>query len=670
MGAAVPQVLYPKVNLWESRFEEEDRLQIINERDFPQQEILESLGLDKSSLRGSFGICDDEEIKSRHALVAFLLDNPDFFKWIRNLDSSTSLPTSEDAFLNFYDPNLALNPFWQQVYRFLDLVKGDNVPPKLGMIADTLRAALELQEPEKQMATTIAERLQSVSAFEGLMEFNISLEINEREPTDEDPRWKTVKIDDLDCWGEDHVFGHQQYSFSLNDLRQEHAPDWAFNWKLPWNWLGLGAIFRLVAHNQNQARRNRAFQGMVIRGLSKRIRPDITSAVRKRLEAALDEGQLELLKNGQVTVYVDYSKEGLKVAILDVKAEYQTLEEGTSTNDPFQNFFKGYSGEQRTQIEKARKVYWQEMSGVMQGNTTNEIRAALLEFDNNFFGRRINVPAPTLDTQFRWFAISNMYQGAEFGELYDALKDLRSFFQTHCNRLKTVADVVHQITVKAKKLKVPVCVPEVVDNGHVISFAKLYPTHLLFRLRPDQVVPINKLPELNGQMIGLTGEHGGGKTETQISVVVNIFLAQSGLPVFGEYFRFNVKKVLGMVFIAERGKGGSTCEMVLDKIKNVLEGIKGMPGREVVLVLDEVGTGTQEIAGFELGRDLLLKLADQQISVLFSTQITSLAEFAASDLSAMCFKLDDKHRVSEGIGDGGMDRLRKKKGLDKLLRGA
>ena len=667
MGISTPQVLYPKVNLWKQRFEEEDRLTIINEEDFPQNEILKSLGLDKSPLRSSFGICDAEEIKARHALVRFFLDHPEFFEWIRNLNPNTSLPTSEGAFLNFYDPNLALNPFWEQVYRFLDLVKGDNVPPRLQQIADTLRSALELQEPERQMAATIAERLQSVSAFEGLMKFDINTETRNRQPTGDDPRRSTAYIHELNCWGKDHVFGHQQYSFGLNDLREVSAPDWAFNWKLPWNWLGLGAIFRLVAKKQNQARRRRAFEGMVIRGLSEKVRPDITQAIIQRLEAALGDRQMKMLDHAEVTVYVDYSKEGLKLTILDVETNYKDLEGGKDKGDPFCDFFKGYSREQLTEINRARQVYWQEMSQIRQGNSTNTLRTALLAFDEQFFVRRVNVPSPTLDTQFRRFAISNMYQGAEFGALYDALKELRQFFNTHCSRLKTVAGVVHQITSKAKELNVPVCVPKVIDNGHVISFANLYPTHLLFRLKPEQVVPIKKLPELNGQMIGLTGYHGGGKTETQISVVVNTFLAQSGLPVFGEHFHFNVKRILGMLFIAERGKG-STCERLLDKIKNILEGIKGVPGREVVLVLDEVGTGTQEMAGFEIGRDLLLKLADQEISVLFSTQITSLAEFAQSDLSAMCFQLDEKHRVSEGIGDGGMDKLRKRKGLNKLLR--
>jgi hypothetical protein len=83
--------------------------------------------------------------------------------------------------------------------------------------------------------------------------------------------------------------------------------------------------------------------------------------------------------------------------------------------------------------------------------------------------------------------------------------------------------------------------------------------------------------------------------------------------------------------------------------------------------LSTTGSGTQELAGLELGQDLLRTLAKRGVSVIFSTQITSLAEFARDELDSLCFKLDDKHHVSEGIGDGGMKELRRRTGLEKLL---
>ena len=113
---------------------------------------------------------------------------------------------------------------------------------------------------------------------------------------------------------------------------------------------------------------------------------------------------------------------------------------------------------------------------------------------------------------------------------------------------------------------------------------------------------------------------------TSLAVVTNIFLAQSGLPVFGQGFRLNVKDVLGMMFI-ERGSG-STCELLLDKIVKILKEIKHVHNSKVVLVLDEVGTGTQEMDGYKLGQDVLSKLSELGVSVLFSTQIMALAEFA------------------------------------------
>ena len=128
----------------------------------------------------------------------------------------------------------------------------------------------------------------------------------------------------------------------------------------------------------------------------------------------------------------------------------------------------------------------------------------------------------------------------------------------------------------------------------------------------------------------------------------------------------NVKDVLGMMFI-ERGIG-STCELLLDKIVAILKEIKNVHNSKVVLVLDEIGTGTREVDGLKLGEDVLAKLSEMGVSVLFSTQITSLAEFARDELGAQCLRVDEKHNLSIGIGRGGMDSLRKRKGLDKLLK--
>jgi len=121
-----------------------------------------------------------------------------------------------------------------------------------------------------------------------------------------------------------------------------------------------------------------------------------------------------------------------------------------------------------------------------------------------------------------------------------------------------------------------------------------------------------------------------------------------------------------MVFI-ERGNG-STCEMLVGSLRDVLGAAFKHKGHEVVLVLDELGSATQEEAGFGLGHDILGEISHRHISALFSTQIHRLATSARDDFGADIFQLDEQHRILPGIGDGGMQRLRSRLGLDKVLQ--
>ena len=84
-------------------------------------------------------------------------------------------------------------------------------------------------------------------------------------------------------------------------------------------------------------------------------------------------------------------------------------------------------------------------------------------------------------------------------------------------------------------------------------------------------------------------------------------------------------------------------------------------------MFDELGSATQENDGFELGKDLLATLQEKGVSVIFSSQIQSLATWAVNDLGAICFWMDRDHRLFEGINDGGMGELRQEMGINDLL---
>ncbi|MEK7103258.1 MAG: hypothetical protein AAB870_02840, partial [Patescibacteria group bacterium] len=113
---------------------------------------------------------------------------------------------------------------------------------------------------------------------------------------------------------------------------------------------------------------------------------------------------------------------------------------------------------------------------------------------------------------------------------------------------------------------------------------------------------------------------------------------------------------------------GSTCEMIIAKLTNILKAAEQYSSDEFVVVIDELGVGTQESSGLELGKDMLEALSKRKISVLFSTQILALAEYAKADLGAYCFKVDEHHALSVGIAGGAMDVLREKSGFNAILK--
>lgn len=122
-----------------------------------------------------------------------------------------------------------------------------------------------------------------------------------------------------------------------------------------------------------------------------------------------------------------------------------------------------------------------------------------------------------------------------------------------------------------------------------------------------------------------------------------------------------------MVFL-ERGSG-STCELLLQKSKKILEALQsGACPHSTLLILDEIGTGTQEVDGFEFGKRLLKRLSISGCSVIFSTQITELAKFAKESLGTACFNFDLGHHIAPGIGSGGINALMQAVGIDQLLQ--
>lgn len=79
------------------------------------------------------------------------------------------------------------------------------------------------------------------------------------------------------------------------------------------------------------------------------------------------------------------------------------------------------------------------------------------------------------------------------------------------------------------------------------------------------------------------------------------------------------------------------------------------------------GQELKEIEGADYAKRFLRKLSGCNASVIFSTQITKVGEFAQDELGAKCFAFDLEHRIRPGIGTGGANKLMSRIGIDRLL---
>lgn len=672
MPSVVPRITYPDGPLmWRRDIKVGERLEIINPDDFPLGEMIDVLGLKSSSLFSSFGISNEAEIAERHALTRILLKNEAFRRWPESAKIPFDLPTEGQKFLNFNDPERGHNPYWETVHRFLEMV--DALPersPRLSAAAHKLREGIPLEVLERIMAELITREVEKATVLAGTMTFVIQMnqadfsvydpETEQQRHVSQEPRVTNLIPQQV------HLFGHRRFSQGLSDVRLRSYPLWTEEFWHIGTFTGVSWLAKRWVDWANGQIRNRAYKAMVVAGKSESAVNDVKRSAILRLNKL--EWSNRDINNGEVVVAFQYSSDtGLDVRIIDVRKPQSSIETEMSSGLSTIAQFGGMNADQRKQIEAARQHINRLTGEVTASVKTHEFRAQLQELSPGILGELFKSDCPSMDHEFKWSAISNLYESDEWRELTRALRAHRRFFCEIVRELMPVAEVVEMMVKKARELKVPICSPRVESNSHVIGFNNLIPIHLLRRDDVKKVVPVTELPELNGNMIGLTGRHGGGKTETEIAVALISWLAHSGLPVFSEDFWFNPKRVLGLALVPRRGTAGSTCEMMITKYKGILEAIRRVDGRHVVLFLDEIGLGTQEQSGLELGRDLLATLARRKVSVLFSTQITSLAEQAERDLGAVCFKVDDDHRITRGIGDGGMNELRKRSGLNKLI---
>jgi len=645
----------PRLCFWNK---DAEKLKLINPDDFREQELLVALGLQGSPLRKSFGITDRSEILKRQSIMRFFMENRSITNKIAALPiQDVSFPKNSLDFLRYYGKDGSQNPFVTLIDKACGALKSASavVPGEVNKFSNFMCSVSErIHSIEREMVARIGNEVKKASYIEGY----VNLRLNWRESFD---------AEILDS----KMFGHKNYSYGLANYEPIRVPAWCDN--IVFEKTGIESAIYSVVGKLN-ARRKRFYYSRLV--LSGEAPDEITQAIKRFLRTSLTEFNAsgggislpaEMKPRTKLSIAFRYNQDGLRIQLVDMQTDFsdEAALKRVNTKNFVSSDFPGYSRWELMRIRRENEEFNASAAEARKGLFT----ARMLEILGNATGLIdcISIPAEEADLSFKWFSVEALYKHESVAELFAVASLYREFFKEHFKILQEIAAVALILKKREEFFMERMSIPEILtDKHHLISFKSLSPIHLLaHEVEALNIVPLACIPDINGQLVAFTGQNAGGKSTAKEAIINAIYMAQSGLPVFGQAVRLNVKNRIGMVFM-ERGSG-STCELLLRKAKNILESLQDADPSKTLFILDEVGTGTQEVDGFDFGKRLLTRLTGSKCSVIFSTQITELAKFAEEKLQAACYSFDIKHGIRPGIGRGGINTLMKEIGMEELL---
>lgn len=652
------QIQHSGVNFWN---EKATQIKFINPEDFRKERLLDILGIHRSQLRNSFGVVNREEIMKRQRLTKFFIKHPKLVKFFRKGFHEVVLPRGGQGFLNHFNPKKKHNPFWQLVGKFVTTIsRYELVPPEIKAFISFLTETRSfLEEEERKMADGIAKRASKSTYLEGTIDFSLRISPVESE----------IYFDQEKKPAE--VYGYKLYSYRLSRLKEYGgAPGWLS--RKFWRKVGITELVNALLKVYENSRNRILYYPLAIDYLPDYVLKETQLFLEEKVKKILFPSSEKSYDEVTLKVYFQYSAEGLKIRVLNISTRDRSRKEKTDITSFLKRDFPGYSRRAVKRMARKNELFTYQAEQISRDIYSYQLLTAMKKrFPKLFLDSMLKIESPKTDMEFKWYSIEQLYREPAFRETYKRVNHFRNYCGNQMLLLKEIAELSEAFLSKSRKWKMSLCFPTILeDRDHVVSFDSLEPIHLIDEQRLKKrekldLVSIKSLPSLNGQLVGLTGQNAGGKSTAEEAIVNAIYLAQSGLPVFGSKFTLNIKNKIGMVFL-ERGSG-STLELLLRKTKKMLEGLNGSRKNGTVLILDEVGTGTQEIDGFAYGKKLLEKLSKSSCSIIFSTQILDLAKYAQDELDAQCFNFDLNHRISPGIGGGGIEKLMAEIGIQELL---
>ncbi|MDR2541421.1 MAG: hypothetical protein LBD11_06815 [Candidatus Peribacteria bacterium] len=609
--------------------------------------------LDKIGIKGIMAPTSYEEVEKRNKINKVLFENRGLRQKLQNWRYQATLPKGGKEFLEFY-----FNPIEnQRLNYFTDL---ENLVTELGSSNESeylkkncnriLKALPAIRNNELRAANFLRESVEKGTEIQG----RISVSFSNGVATD-----FTDKM----------AYGIRSNFYGLHNTIEVKVPQWAQ--KGFWRGIGLGKIVEKNIVNKINKRNQRNFyKDLILTQTPKEIANNIIQYIKTEI---VSHPEIKILADGKsitFDVFYSYANKELEISLLDISSagDFSNLKD-----------FKRINFSTKALVDEALGEKLKENTDALIRNCFREKTAnivmkriqAIPKIDAILMAEKVSIPCEDTNRHYGFISIEHLYKLPQVVETLELSKQFRVEISNFIYGLQEMARTLYTFTDQAEDWGVKVSMPTVVPQG-AISFESLIPIHLIGRkdskgktLKMKDLRLIKGFPALQGQLLGLTGPNAGGKSVCHEAIMYNFYLAQAGLPVFGEGFTFSPKDFIGILSL-EKGEG-STMELQVRKTKEMFDQIFGKHLR-ALLVMDEVGTGTSPDQGYEYGKSVLTIVKQTGADCIYTTQLSAVAEYAQTHLGAENYQLTKGYKIKPGIGKANIDSILKDEGMDKYFK--
>lgn len=176
--------------------------------------------------------------------------------------------------------------------------------------------------------------------------------------------------------------------------------------------------------------------------------------------------------------------------------------------------------------------------------------------------------------------------------------------------------------------------------GELSDTVKLDSIHhpMLYLRKLEESIPIDFEIDKKGNQIIITGPNTGGKTAALKSVGLNHILTYLGLPIFGSHFKF----IFFEQIVADIGDNQSII-MDLSTFSSHMLNIKKIVNHVTdnsLVLLDELGTGTEPREGASLAVAILKHLDNVGATVVLTTHFSEVKNYAIKNDNSYFYAVD------------------------------